>query len=178
MSSNILLPFLNAFLTFFIFIFFAIFRRITGSKTAFRDLIFIHAKFSLVYIVFAILGHLLIESINLFDWLAGLFIYFGLHHTVFLYLITIPRRSVSMNLCVSAYELKRATLAQIEESYGKGKGMDYVASDRLDAIEKLGFIQIQDSRIHITKLGKIISLIHLIVLKIWGLKSNTGAEGV
>lgn len=117
-------------------------------------------------------------NISFLDWIVGYFIYFGLHHTLFLYLHAIPRRSVSMNLCVVMNDRDKTSKSFLENTYGQGKGIQFVAEDRLKGIEQLGFVKRQDQNIELTPLGFFIAKLHLIILKLWNLKANSSDTNV
>lgn len=173
------LPVIIAFANFAIFLVYALASKMTASPTAFRDLIFSHIKFSLIYIFLALFFELNRKTeISPFDWATGYFIYFGLHHTIFLYLHAIPRRSVSMNLCVSIGNQNGAGKESLENTYGQGKGIQFVAEDRLKTIENIGFVTRHGELIKLTLFGFGVAKIHKLILQIWNLKANSGEQNV
>ena len=172
------LPAVVALVSFSIFVGYGLFFRLTSGETASRELMKAHLQLSLLYVALAMTLHFSYHpNVGFGDWAVGAFMYFGLHYAFFLYLHAVPRKSVSVNLCVTiSQEPMGTTREALSAGYGQGKGMDFIIQDRVSSMEHMGFIESKAGLVRLTPFGLFVAKVHLLVLRIWGMRSNSGAE--
>lgn len=171
------MPAIAAFISFGVFVAYAVAFRITSGQTSSRELMKVHLKFGLVYVALAIALQMHFQpDAKPGDWLVGGFIYWGLHYVLFMYLHAVPRKSVSVNLCMTVMQANGVSKESLYASYGQGKGMQYIILDRMASMEHMGFVKRHGETLSMTKLGLWVAKIHLVILRIWGMRSNSGAE--
>lgn len=172
-----LLPLTVAIFCFLEFVVFSLGFRVTSGETSSRGLIKTHFWFFLVYILISAGIEVYLKAgLPIWDWAVGGFVYLSLHYSMFMYLHAVPRKSVSVNLCVTISQLNGPTSQKLQAEYGHGKGMQFVVKDRVDSMVHMGMLKDVNGDLVLTKFGQILAWVHLIVLKVWSLRSNSGAE--
>jgi hypothetical protein len=175
------MPLISALVCFLIFLVCSIAFGVTSGPTSSRDLIKAHLVLFGLYLVFAVAYKFLVVPESSFadwllDWSIGSFVYLSLHYSLFMYVHMVPRKSVSLNFCVTIKQMKGLTQEQLQSSYGQGKGMQYVVEDRIRSMEHMGMVKREGEHLVLTRMGLFFAQIHLLVLRIWSMRSNSGAE--
>ena len=157
-----------------------IFRKLSGPTPngSFCKLHFLSLPFYLL--ARFLLGKFLFEiSFVVLDASIGLLVYFMLHYALAMNFIALASRSVSSTLLVQLAQNSDVVSSQkLFESYGDGKGFDFIKANRIENMEKYGLIKsVGEHNYEATLFGSRFYKLTKFVLGIWGLKQISEDEG-
>jgi hypothetical protein len=159
-------------LTFSAFILVAILIRIGRNESPYRALARLHFVFTSVYVATTWLWYKTHPdaSFSWSDWILGLYLYFALQYAFFTHIFATIIRGFSIGICVTLFQRGgRASLAEIQSSYGDGKGLDYVKNERIAVLIESDALVEKNGKLETTVFGRFTALLNRIILKVWNL---------
>ena len=150
-----------AFLFFSVFVLHALITRVGKKEAPLRLLGRNHLYFGMLYAVVS-----LFLSVTWAERLIGFYCYFSFQYPFFFVLFGQISRGFSLNICVSALLAEgRVSEEKIYRSYGDGKGIEYVKSDRLKVMLESKVVQDGLDGYRLTTKGTLIVFFNRILLR-------------
>lgn len=167
-----------SFIFFIIFLFFVIIKKIASGKESYSQINQLHRKFYFIYLLHVLIYLFVEESspINIIlPLIVGTYIYFGLHFVYLFSLIGIAKKSISINILASIFEIESNREKPNEkniESHMRNKkiGINDIRDNRLEQMKILNFATLEKSQFKITKKGLLVNKIGTLILTVWNQK--------
>ena len=159
-------PLTLAVAVFVLFMLFTVLAR-TGSKpSSLRKMSIHHLIFGLLYLGLTFL----FPRIYLGDRIVGAICYFLFEYPFFFVVIGQVARGFSLNICVLALRNGGSvSLDEVFQSYGDGRGIDYVKNDRLKVMMESGMAFERDGKLILSAKGKLVAKLNRALLGVFGL---------